>query len=121
MNSIKQLICICFIGVVAAQKILIPMDHMQSNHLKAYGIAFQHLENSNNVEWLLNYRGGSFLLNDSNDIQNTCKIRGVNYEMIDSWALSDIFSTIESNNMDIILLKSAQNSCLLTSGKAALG
>ena len=75
---------------------------MQSNHLKAYGIAFQHLENSNNVEWLLNYRGGSFLLNDSNDIQNTCKIRGVNYEMIDSWALSDIFSTIESNNMDII-------------------
>ena len=79
------------------------MDEGQKNHLKAYGIAFLHLEKSNNVDWLLNYRGGSFLIDDVDEIQNTCKIRGVNYELINSWALSEILSTIESNNMEIIL------------------
>ena len=56
-------------------------------------------------DWLLNYRGGSFLMDNIDEIQSICKIRGVSYELIDSWALSEILSTIEANNMEIILLE----------------
>ena len=60
----KQLIIIVNIFLqllVAADKLLIPMDQIQKDHLKAYGIAFWTLEKNINIEWLLNYRGGSFL------------------------------------------------------------
>ena len=105
MKMKYYILLIIFSNICFSQKILIPMDHLQSNHLKAYGIAFLHLEKSNNVDWLLNYRGGSFLLDDVDEIQSTCKIRGVSYELINSWDLSEILSTIESNNMEIILLE----------------
>ncbi|MBL7961357.1 asparagine synthetase B, partial [bacterium] len=62
---------------VSAQKMLIPMDLKQNDHLKAYGIAFKALEKEVNVEWLLNYRGGSFMMNYSSDIENDCLVRGV--------------------------------------------
>ena len=61
----KQLIIIVNIFLqllVAADKLLIPMDQIQKDHLKAYGIAFWTLEKNINIEWLLNYRGGSFLI-----------------------------------------------------------
>ena len=48
--------------IAAADKLLIPMDQIQKDHLKAYGIAFWTLEKNINIEWLLNYRGGSFLI-----------------------------------------------------------
>ena len=105
MKIKHYILLIILFSICLSQKILIPMDHMQSDHLKAYGVAFRHLEKSNNVDWLLNYRGGSFLMDDIDDIQNVCKIRGVNYEFINSVALSEIFSTIEANNMEIILLE----------------
>jgi hypothetical protein len=54
------LFSILLIGMLPGQKILIPMDPQQNDHLKAYGIAFWILERDINVEWLLNYRGGSF-------------------------------------------------------------
>ena len=94
MKMKYYILLIIFYNICFSQKILIPMDHLQSNHLKAYGIAFLHLEKSNNVDWLLNYRGGSFLLDDVDELQNTCKIRGVSYELINSWALSEILLTI---------------------------
>lgn len=63
--------------------ILIPMDEeKQSNHLKAYGIAYWVLENDIEIEWLLNYRGGSFLVNYYKDIESELVIRGVSYEII---------------------------------------
>jgi hypothetical protein len=66
-----------------ASFILIPMDDIgQKNHLKAYGITFYSLQKGNNVKWLLNYRGGSFLLEDVANFRNECKIRGVSYEVI---------------------------------------
>ena len=61
----KRLIIIIFSFlqlVSAADKLLIPMDQIQKDHLKAYGIAFWTLEKNINIEWLLNYRGGSFLI-----------------------------------------------------------
>ena len=62
------------------QKILIPMDINQSNHLKAYGISYDALKNKNQVEWLLNYRGGSFLIDFSNQIKKECLLKDVKYE-----------------------------------------
>src|SRR4051812_27029944 len=62
--------------------ILIPMDDSQANHLKAYGIAYYALEKSIDVKWLLNYRGGSFLLADIPALEKECAIRGVSMQII---------------------------------------
>jgi hypothetical protein len=62
--------------------LLIPMDDSQKNHLKAYGITFWVLENNIEVKWLLNYRGGSFLMQSSPQIENECVVRGVSFESI---------------------------------------
>ena len=62
MNKIKIIICFSIISAIFSQKILIPMDQTQTDHIKAYGIAFWSLENNQEVDWLLNYKGGSFLL-----------------------------------------------------------
>ena len=62
--------------------LVIPMDDSQKNHLKAYGITFWVLENNIEVKWLLNYRGGSFLMQSSPQIENECVVRGVSFESI---------------------------------------
>ena len=68
---------------IYASKILIPMDEEnQMNHLKAYGIAYWVLQNDIEVEWLLNYKGGSFLIGNYTSIQEECTIRGVSFEII---------------------------------------
>ena len=105
MKKLYCLILFILFNLSFSQKLLIPMDSAQTDHLKAYGIAFLQLKNSNNVEWLLNYRGGSFLMDDLSDLQTICKIRGVSFELIDSWKLSDILTSIEANNMDLVLLE----------------
>ena len=93
------------IGFAYSQKILIPMDGSQKDHLKAYGIAFHSLKKSNNIEWLLNYRGGSFLLDNFEGLQKICTARGVSFELVDSQILSNILMTVEENNMDFVLLE----------------
>ena len=87
------------------QKIMIPMDQAQNDHLKAYGIAYYSLTNSTNVEWLLNYRGGAFLFDENQLIISECKIRGVSFEKINASDLVGLYSTIDQNNMDIVLLE----------------
>ena len=64
-----------------ATQLLIPMDARQTNHLKAYGIAYWTLENGLTIEWLLNYRGGSFLMPHLKTIEEELTIRGVKYEV----------------------------------------
>ena len=65
---------------VQASWLLIPMDETQKNHLKAYGIAYWTLSRGTEVKWLLNYRGGSFLIWHDQEIQSECVIRGVSFE-----------------------------------------
>jgi hypothetical protein len=74
-----------------ASYILLPMDETtQQNHLKAYGITYWCLDRSYKVNWLLNYRGGSFLLPDADEIRKECQIRGVSFEIIsDAYAIYD--------------------------------
>lgn len=70
-----------------ADQLIIPMDATQKNHLKAYGISFWVLEQQEQVEWLLNYKGGSFLMNDYENIEQECLLRGVSfYTMSDAKA-----------------------------------
>ena len=101
----KIIIYLFTFTLIFGQKILIPMDQTQNDHLKAYGIAYFSISKGHNVEWLLNYRGGSFLIDKNESLTYECKIRGVSFENVSGNKLVNIYSTIEQNNMDIILLE----------------
>jgi hypothetical protein len=93
-----------------ASYILIPMDaKSQSNHLKAYGITYWVLSQNQDVKWLLNYRGGAFLIPSSERIERECLIRGVSYELISDSKTASILEEISSpsKNMDAIVLEKA--------------
>lgn len=90
-----------------ADKILIYMDREQTNHLKAYGVAFWTLKQGRTVEWLLNYRGGSFLMDEIEGLKNICALRGVAFSTVDPGEVALIRSTIEENNMESVLLEKA--------------
>ncbi|MGB5369707.1 MAG: asparagine synthetase B [Flavobacteriaceae bacterium] len=84
-----------------ASSILIPMDaEGQKNHLKAYGITYWVLTKQQKVQWLLNYRGGSFLLPDGEQIRKECQIRGVSYEILSNDQAQDILDAIGSPSMN---------------------
>jgi len=105
MKKIKIFISFLIISLVFSNKIIIPMDETQSDHIKAYGIAFWSLEKKHQVDWLLNYKGGSFLLKSNEMIENECIIRGVSYYKITSSEVNNIYQIIEQNNMEIVLLE----------------
>ena len=97
-------------GQVFASSILIPMDaDTQKNHLKAYGITYWVLSKQQKVQWLLNYRGGSFLLPDGENIRKECQIRGVNFEILSDAQANDILDEISSpsKNQDAVILEKA--------------
>ncbi len=94
--------------------ILIPMDHRQSNHLKAYGIAYFALQREIDVEWMLNYRGGSFCMGSAELIEKECLLRGVSYEKIGSAERAGISGVIEERNMHIVLLEKAPEIAVYT-------
>ena len=80
-----------------ADYVLLPMYAQgQTQHLKAYGVTYWVLDQQYKVQWLLNYRGGSFLLPDTEDIRRECKIRGVTFELLNEAQASQILSYIES-------------------------
>ncbi|MHB1105388.1 MAG: asparagine synthetase B [Lutibacter sp.] len=90
--------------------ILIPMDDVsQTNHLKAYGITYWSLQKGNTAKWLLNYQGGSFLLEDNEATRNECKIRGVTFNVISDTEAAKILEEISSpsQNMEAVTLEKA--------------
>jgi hypothetical protein len=92
----------------ASAACLIPMDLTQTDHLKAYGIAYWALEKGYRVEWLLNYRAGSFLVLDgAKDVTDECTFRGVLWEDLDGAPLAAVYATIEQENMEVVLLEKA--------------
>jgi hypothetical protein len=94
-------------STVGAQSLLIPMDLEQANHLKAYGVAFWVLEQGVNVEWLLNYRGGSFLIPATSALERVCRLRGVTCQTVSAGDVASAYNTIEANNMERVLLEKA--------------
>lgn len=97
------------ISLYAQSKILIYMDLKQTDHLRAYGITYNALTKGIKADWLLNYRGGSFMLDYNNWVANECRIEGVAFEPISATQAAEIYSTVQSddNNMDVIRLEKA--------------
>ena len=96
-------------GASIASKILLPMDHAQKNHLKAYGITYWGLTKDVTFSWLLNYRGGSFMCDYHKLIEDECMIRGVSYEVISDAQAGGIENLIANpeENMDLVKLEKA--------------
>jgi hypothetical protein len=92
-----------------AQKILIPMDLAQTDHLKAYGITYWTLKLGQTADWLLNYRGGSFMMDYSDKLAAECRIRGVFFESLDGSEAAQIYSQVQAPdvNMDVVRLEKA--------------
>ena len=89
-----------------SQKLLIYMDLKQTDHLKAYGVAYWALDHGVNVEWLLNYRGGSFLMDYNAEIERECRVRGVAFSTVGG-EVAQIYADIEAGNMEVVLLEKA--------------
>ena len=103
------------IQLFAQQKLIIPMDATsQTDHLKAYGIAYRHLLHGKELDWLLNYRGGSFMFDYSTDLENECKDKGVSYEDISGTQAAQIYAEVqnEKNNMDVVRLEKVAKLCV---------
>jgi len=108
--SVNIFICLfAFINVSKADKIFIPMDLSQKDHLKAYGVAFYALKQNMVVDWLLNYKNGSFMLDDNGEIATECRIRGVTFDKISEGSAQSIIAEIkkEEANMDVMKLEKA--------------
>lgn len=92
-----------------ASYLLIPMDDVQKNHLKSYGIAYWALQRDVEVTWLLNYRGGAFMMKHADAIERECRLRGVTCEVIADGQSSAILSHIADPavNMDAVKLQKA--------------
>lgn len=88
----------------------------QKEHLKAYGITYWSLDQQLKVKWLLNYRGGSFLLPDTEEIRRECTIRGVSFEILSDGATQDILLEISSpsQNMEAVILEKAPKIAVYT-------
>jgi len=111
MNTKIYIILVFLLFTIQARSIqlLIPMDETQKDHLKSYGITFWTLEKDVEVKWLLNYRGGSFLMQYYPEIENECVIRGVSFETITDAQANAILNEIAQPdvNMDAVAMNKA--------------
>lgn len=108
-NLLLAVVLLCSASSYASY-LLLPMDATsQQNHLKAYGITFLSLTNGHKVQWLLNYRGGSFLLEDREEYRKECLIRNVSYEILSNEQASQLLEEISSpsQNMEAVILEKA--------------
>ena len=96
-------------SLFAQTKLLIYMDLQQTDHLKAYGITFNALKEGNTADWLLNYRGGSFMLNYTDQLAMKCRIKGVAFQPLSNEEAAKIYSFVQSEdqNMDVVRLEKA--------------
>ncbi len=111
MNLFKKTIFLIFLTLlsfkVSATYLLIPMDNTQKNHIKAYGVAYWVLQNNVEIDWLLNYRGGSFMIKHIKKIEEELIIRGVSFEVIANVKSTTILTEISDPevNMDVVKLE----------------
>lgn len=115
--KLKVLFFLLLTFLAKANSILLPMDaEGQQNHLKAYGITYWALTKDYKVNWLLNYRGGSFLMPDTEEIRRECKIRGVTFEILSNGNAASILEDISSpsQNMEAVVLEKAPKIAVYT-------
>ena len=116
-NRFIVLVFIMLSFSIKASFLLLPMDEtVQKNHLKAYGITFWCLNKDYKASWLLNYRGGSFLLPDVEEIRRECQIRGVSFEVLSDQEQVAILNEISSpsQNMESVVLEKAPKIAVYT-------
>jgi len=117
---LQRIIFVCillFSFTSQASFVLLPMDaESQKDHLKAYGITYWTLDRGQKVQWLLNYRGGSFLIPDSENLRKECTIRGVSYEVISNENAAAILKEIDSPavNQESVVLEKAPRIAVYT-------
>ena len=97
-----------------AQYLLVPMDKAQTNHLRAYGLAYRVLQGGERVEWLLNYRAGSFVLPDGEGVRREAALRGVSVEPLSASGLAAIGSDVAASNMEVVILEKAPKIAVYT-------
>ena len=98
----------------AAQRLLVPMDLGQKNHLKAYGLAFWCLQRQVDVEWLLNYRGGAFMIKAHDLVAREARIRNVSFEAVSEAGAAQIYAEVDASNMDVVYLEKAPRVAVYT-------
>jgi len=96
-------------AVSRAASILIPMDEDQKNHLKAYGITYWALKNGFETDWLLNYRGGSFLMKYTQSMESECKMRGVSYEVLVDGMANVILNEVTEFSVNVNMVRVRQH------------
>src|SRR6185369_1468271 len=109
MQRLAFILLIALSQVVYGTSILIPMDVAQTNHLKAYGLSYLALKKDIAVDWLLNFRGGSFLITWSAFVEQECIVRGINFEKISAAQVNTLLTQLSnpSVNMDVVRLNKA--------------
>lgn len=112
LKRVFAFVCVAVVGVnilYSQQKVLIYMDLQQTDHLKAYGVAYWALARGLEIDWLLNYRGGSFMLDGHDFVASECRVRGVSFTAISGSQAAQIYSEVqqEDNNMDVVRLEKA--------------
>ncbi len=101
LTSILLLILVVPASLTAQERVLIPMDGSQTNHLKAYGIIFNHITDGYPGQWLLNYRGGSFLTTNENEIVRKSRVRDVTIEVISESRAAQIVQEVEEHDVNM--------------------
>ena len=119
----------CFLASVAgaggggdaasAQSILVPMDRSQTNHLKAYGLTYSVLTDGGRAEWLLNYRGGSFFLPDTERVRRRAALMGVSWQPVAPAEEARIRGVVASSNMESVVLEKAPEIAIYTPPNSA--
>jgi hypothetical protein len=105
MRIVLSLLLAVVLAAPASADLLVPMDDAQQNHLKAYGLAFKVLKRGQTLSWLLNYRGGSFLIPTNSYAEVEARMMGVTVERISATDVSEIRRRMETSNMDEVLLE----------------
>jgi hypothetical protein len=105
--------------LLTAPSLFVPMDETQSNHLKAYGIAYRALQAGMRAEWLLNYRGGSFILPDGPALRREAALAGVLVESVDDNQIMSVRGEIQAGNADTVPLEKAPRIAVYVSPSAA--
>jgi len=113
-SSLVLVLLVASAGSLRGQHLLAPMDDSQSNHLRAYGLAHWVLQRGEPVEWLLNYRGGSFLLPDAPAVRREAALRGVTLEPLNASGLAAVRAEIEASNMEAVILEKAPRIAVYT-------
>src|SRR5260370_36177406 len=114
-----MLVGLVALGRLDAQRLLIPMDDEQQNHLKAYGLTYNAIKANQKAEWLLNYRGGAFLLPDLPELRREAALDGISFEQINNARVDQIRAEMATSNMDAVPLEKAPRVAVYTPPDAA--